>query len=199
MTVKEAFSVLAGLLCIIGYIPYVSSILRKETMPARATWLIWAFLDIITLAGMYAAGAINGQIIASFVGASTVGLLSLKYGKPGWSNIDKISIGGSVVGIILWVVFKNPTFGIVISLVVILWGSIPTFASALEDPNRENKTAWIIFFISCLFAIIAIPKWTLEDAAQPVTFLIIEMIMLYIIFRRSGSGVKAGKKIMAEI
>ncbi|MBI5023056.1 MAG: hypothetical protein HZC05_02725, partial [Candidatus Magasanikbacteria bacterium] len=146
MTIKEVFSVLAGVLCIIGYIPYINAVVRKKTTPARATWLIWAFLDIITLAGMYAKGAINGQILAAFVGASTVSVLSLKYGLPGWTKIDKMSIGGAVTGIILWGVFENPIFGIVISLAVILLGSIPTFVSAWDNPDRENKAAWIIFF-----------------------------------------------------
>ena len=197
MTIKEIFSVLAGVLCVIGYIPYINSVVRKKTTPARATWLIWAFLDIIILAGMYAKGAINGQILAAFVGASTVSVLSLKYGVPGWTKIDKISIGGSIVGVVLWWVFANPIFGIVISLAVVFIGSIPTFVSAWDNPNRENKTAWIIFFISCLCAIVAIPKWTLEDAAQPFTFLIIEIIILYIIFSRSNVRVETSKRILA--
>ena len=94
MTIKEEFSILAGLLIIVGYIPYINAILRKKTTPARATWLIWAFLDIITFVGMYTANAMNGQILAACVGASIVSLLSLKYGMPGWTNTDKFCIGG---------------------------------------------------------------------------------------------------------
>lgn len=197
MAIKELFSILAGLLLIVGYIPYINDILRGKTMPARATWLIWACLDIITLAGMYAKDSVNGQILTACVGASIVSLLSLKYGVPGWTKIDKISIVGAIVGVILWGVFANPIFGIVISLAVILLGSVPTFVSAWDNPNRENKTAWIIFFISCLCAVAAIPKWTLEDAAQPFTFLIIEIIILYIIFSRSNVRVETSKRILA--
>lgn len=199
MTIKEIFSVLAGFLCFIGYIPYVNAILRKGASPARATWLIWAFLDVITLAGMYAQHSVNGLILVASLGALTVGILSLKYGKPGWTNIDTWSIGGAFAGIILWGTFDSPTLGIVISLAVIFLGSIPTFMSAWEDPSRENKTAWIIFFFSCICAVAAIPRWTLAAAAQPIIFFVIELIMIFILFGRSQTSQTQGnEKVLAQ-
>lgn len=200
MAIKEIFSVLAGLLLIAGYIPYINAILRKETIPARATWLIWAGLDFIILAAMHAKGALNCQILAACVGASAVSLLSFKYGASGWARLDKITIAGAILGVVLWGISENPIWGIVISLIVMFAGSIPTFVSAWEDPNHENKAAWIIFFVSCICAVIAIPKWTFEDASQPITFLIIEIVMLYIIFRHSGvRSVESEKRIAVKI
>ena len=63
-------------------------------------------------------------------------------------------------------------------------GSIPTFVSAWHDPSRESKVAWTIFWVSCVFAVMAIPKLTLQDAMQPVTFFLIESIMMYILYIR---------------
>jgi len=51
--VKETLSVLAGLLFVVGFVPYIRAILQKETKPAKATWLIWASLDTITFVGMF--------------------------------------------------------------------------------------------------------------------------------------------------
>lgn len=66
---KETLSVLAGLLFIAGFIPYIRAILRKETKPAKASWIIWASLDTITIAGMYAKDTVNGQILGAVIGA----------------------------------------------------------------------------------------------------------------------------------
>ena len=195
MTNKEILSILPACLIIVGYIPYINGILRKKTTPAKATWIIWAFLDIIILAGMYTANAMNNQILASCVGASIVSLLSFKYGIPGWTKTDKLCMSMAVVGIVLWKIFENPILGIMVSLIVIFLGSVPTFISALENPSRENKTTWIIFFISCVCALIAIPHWTLEDAAQPIIFFIIELIMVYILFCRHCA--ETNKKVIA--
>lgn len=188
---KDALSVIAGLLAFIGIIPYIYGILREETKPAKASWIIWTVLDIIVLAGMFAKHAVNGQILGATIGAAVIAILALKYGVPGWTKLDRFCFAGAILGIVLWQAFSNPTLGIITSLSVAFIGSIPTFASAWKDPKRENKLAWTIAFISSICAIIAIPQWTLAHASQPVTFFIIQMIIVYILYTRPLSLVKA--------
>ncbi len=182
MSIKEIFTVIAGLTFILGFIPYVRAILRKETKPAKASWIIWAILDTITIAGMYAEHSVNGQIIGAVLGAWVVVILALKYGTSGWTFLDKFCLIGAILGIILWKTFSNPVLGIVTSLSIVFLGSIPTFVSAWKDKSREDKLAWTIFWISCVFAIIAIPSFTWADASQPIVFFAIESIMMYILY-----------------
>jgi hypothetical protein len=180
--VRQIISVIAGLLFIVGFVPYIRAILRKEAKPAKASWIIWASVDSITLAGMFVENTVNGQILGAVVGAWVVVAFALKFGSPGWTKLDKFCLGGAILGIMLWKIFNNPVLGIMTSLCVIFIGSIPTFVSAWKDPSREDKLAWTIFWGSCVLAVIAIPKWTLADAAQPITFFVIETIMIYIIY-----------------
>lgn len=184
MAFKTVLSIVAGVLFIAAFVPYIRAILCDETKPVKATWLIWASLDSITIAGMYAEGTVNGQILGAVCGAWTVAMLSLNYGTPGWTKLDKFCLGGAVLGIVLWQVFSNPVLGITTSLSVVFLGSIPTFSSAWKDPSGEDRTAWTIFWLSCVAAVIAVPQWTLADAAQPITFFLIESIMMYILYFR---------------
>ncbi len=188
---EDALSVIAGLLFIVGFVPYIYAIMRKGTKPAKASWIIWASLDSITITGMYFEDAVNGQITGAVVGAWVVVILALKHGTPGWTRLDKFCLIGAVLGIVLWQVFSNPVLGIMISLSVVFSGSIPTFVSAWKDPSREDKLAWTIFWISCVCAVIAIPQWTLADAAQPITFFVIETIMMFILYIRPRSLITA--------
>lgn len=181
---KGMLSVAAGVLFVIAFVPYIRSILRKETKPAKASWIIWASLDYLVFAGMLAEHTVNGQILGAVIGATTVIGLAIKFGTPGWTNLDKFCLGGAVLGIALWKVFGNPTFGIVTACTVAFLGSIPTFVSAWKDPSRENKLAWTIFWVSCVCAVIAIPHWTLADAAQPIAFFAIESTMMCILLIR---------------
>ncbi len=188
---KDALSVIAGLLSIIGTIPYIRAILCGKTKPAKASWIIWVILDTIVLAGMFAKHAVNGQILGSTIGAAVIVILALKYGIPGWTKLDKFCFAGAILGIVLWQTFSNPVLGIITSLSVGFLGSIPTFASAWKDPSREDKRAWTIFFIACVCAIIAIPQWTLAHASQPITFFAIQTIIMYILYIRPRSLAKA--------
>jgi hypothetical protein len=179
---KTILSVIAGLLFVAAFFPYIRAIMRKETKPAKTSWLIWASLDTITLAGMFFKDTVNGQILGAVLGAWIVAALAMKYGTPGWTKLDKCCLGGAVLGIVLWQVFNDPVFGIVTSSGVVFLGSIPTLTSAWQDPGRENKLAWTIYWASCVCAVIAIPRWTLADAAQPISFFAIESTMMYILF-----------------
>ncbi|MFH1099079.1 MAG: hypothetical protein V1723_04155 [Candidatus Uhrbacteria bacterium] len=181
---QHAFTVIAGVLYIAGFVPYIRAILRKEAKPAKASWVIWTTLDTITVAGMIVKGSLNGQIVGTIIGAYVTVGLALKFGSPGWTRLDKFCLGGAVLGIALWAIFDSPTTGIVTSCSVIFLGSIPTFVSTWEDPSRENRLAWTLFWISCLFALAAIPAWTLADATQPVTFMAIETIEMAILLIR---------------
>jgi hypothetical protein len=197
VNIKNILSILAGILFAIGYIPYITAILRRRTKPAKASWIIWGTLDTITLAGMIAKHSVNGQILGAVVGVWIVIILALKRGTPGWTNLDKLCLVGAALGIVLWQTFNNPVLAIVTSQIVIFLGSIPTFVSAWQDPSRENKLAWTIYWISCILAVFAIPKWTFQDAGQPINFLLIESIMMFILYVRPKLSVheqKAGER-----
>lgn len=181
---KAAISVAAGIVFLVGFLPYIYSILRKGAQPAKASWIIWATIDTITIAGMYFKDALNGQMVGVIIGGWVVAVLSLKYGKAGWTLLDKLSLAGAALGIALWLVFSDPVLAIVTSLAVCSIGSVPTFVSAWKDPSKEDKAAWTLFWISCILAVIAIPKTSIQDVAQPVTFLTIETIMMFILYIR---------------
>ena len=180
----EKLFIISGILFIAGFIPYIISIFDKQnpTKPEKVTWIIWLTIDIIVCAGMIAAKTVNAQIIGAVIGCSVVVILALKYGTSKWSKLDIFCLIGAALGIILWIVFQDPILGIVISQSVAVIGSIPTFVSAWKNPERENKLAWTIFWASCVFAMIAIPRWTLADATQPVAFFAVKSIILSILF-----------------
>lgn len=195
---KDFFKVLSGALFFIGFLPYAYSVLRKGAKPSKASWTIWASLDSITLTGMYFKQALNGQIIGAVAGAWGIVVLALKYGVPGWTKLDKRCLAGAVFGIVLWQAFDDPTLAILTSNSVVFLGSFPTFKSAWVDPDQEDRIAWTIWWVSCICALVAIPGLTLEelahpwvflvshpdDAVQPITFFLIETIMMYLLHIR---------------
>ncbi|MDO8599627.1 MAG: hypothetical protein Q7S02_05975 [bacterium] len=181
---QQTLTTVAGILMMAGFVPYIRAILRKETKPSKASWVIWTTLDTITLAGMIAKGTVNGQLIGAIIGVYVTVGLALKFGSPGWTRLDRACLGGAVLGIALWAITANPIAGIVTSCSVIFLGSIPTFVSAWEDPSRENTLAWTLYWCSCVFALAAIPRWTLADALQPITFTAVETTMVVILLVR---------------
>ena len=143
-------------------------------------WLILAVVDSIALICLIAEHAANFQIIGAVVGSWSVFVLSIKYGKSGWGRLDKFYLIGAAVGISLWWWLKNPLLGLMISLGVITIGCMPTIVKTWRRPKSENKLAWLIWTLSCFFALAAIPKWDLANAAQPVVFTVLEATMMFL-------------------
>lgn len=167
---------------VVAGVPYVVTILRGETKPAKATWLIWAVLDITIICGMYAKGTLNFQMLAAGVESSVIFCLALKYGLAGWTKLDKFCIASTLIGLGAWYLSGEALYGIVISLTIMIIGSLPTFVSAWKNPHYEDKWMWTISWFSSILAVIAIPYWDISNYTQPIVFLFIYTVMMYLLY-----------------
>ncbi len=171
---REVLSALSGILFIAAFFPYIHAIIRKGTKPSKASWLIWWTSDFLAFAGMFSKHSLNGQIIAAVLGGGTVVILSFKKGIPGWTIADKICLASAAAGTFFWWITSDANAAIIASQLVVFMGSIPTAVSVWQDPTRENPTAWVFYSLSCVAAVLAIPKWDIANALQPVNFLVVD-------------------------
>lgn len=186
MEIRYVLSALSGLIFLVAFYPYIKAIVKREARPRKATWLIWAAGDWIILIGMLANGTTSGQMIAACMGATTIFLLSLRYGETGWETRDKVCITLSTVAIMLWLYFGESNLGIGFSLLSLAIAAWPTYVSAWDNPRNESAKAWILFEISSVVAVMAIPRMTFADAAPAIAFLIIDSPMMYLLFIRQA-------------
>ncbi|MEK7554142.1 MAG: hypothetical protein AAB517_02125 [Patescibacteria group bacterium] len=187
MSISNVVSMLSGIVILIAFFPYISAIVKKETSPRKATWLIWATGDWIVLVGMIDKGTISGLIVAACLGATAIFLLSLRYGEAGWNTHDKICISLSCVAIALWQYFGESNLGIAFSLLSLAIAAWPTYVSAWERPQNEDANGWIIFNIASFLGVLGIAHLTFADVAPPVAFMLIDAPMLYLLFVRPAS------------
>ncbi|MFH1170878.1 MAG: hypothetical protein V1704_04940 [Candidatus Vogelbacteria bacterium] len=184
MTIKVILSICSGLVFILAFFPYIRAIVKRETSPRKATWLVWATGDVIILTGMIAKGTVSGLMIGAVLGATTTFILSLKFGEPGWNKRDKVCITLSMIAITLWIYFGESNIGIALSLLALVIAAWPTYVSAWEKPGNEDRKGWVLFNLANFFALLAIPHLTFADMAPPITFTAIDLPMLFLLFIR---------------
>ncbi len=182
---RSIFSVLSGIIAFLGYVPYIHGIVKRGKRPMKSTWFIWAVLDTLILATMAVQGALNPQIVAVVFGCWTVFVFTAIYGASGLSRLDLFCLAGAGVGIAFWLAFDTPMLGLLLGLSVTCLASVPTFVSAWKEPQNEDVTSWIIYTLGSVCAVVAIPAWTLPQAAQPIAFLWISCTTLGILLTRS--------------
>ncbi len=179
---RENLSWVSGIILMAGFLVYIRTIVTGKTIPSPVTWLLWALLDSIALAGMWWKDALNGQIVSAVIGVTVIAVLSLKYGRKQWTTVDSVCLSGACLGLGLWYYFQDPVLGVVTSVIVIFLASIPTYYATWFEPEKEDKLAWTLYFIACMVMLPAIPAWTLIDAAQPICFALIETVMVLILW-----------------
>ncbi len=161
---------IAGIVAIVAFIPYIWGTLNGKTKPNKTTWITWATIDFFLLLSFYAVGAGNAiwVPIALFIGAFVTAALSLKYGEPGWSKLDVYCLTGGILGVILWLIFSEPLVALIINLFVLLIGAIPTIKKTYIDPSGEDRLAWILFLLSSIINLFAIEQWIFAIAIYPI-------------------------------
>lgn len=175
---------LSGILFFVAFLPYIWAIVNHQTVPSPVSWAIWASVDTLAFLAMKKEKALNSQIVMAAAGAWLITGLALFFGKLTMGPIEWISIAGTAAGIALWQKTGNAIFAIVCSQATTFLGAIPTFVGAYKNPAQEDPIAWTIWLASCVCVLIAIRKWNLANALQPLTFTAIDTIMVFLVVIR---------------
>lgn len=144
MDIHQLLGQTAGVIAALATIPYVRSILRGETKPNRASWLIWAVVNWSLVFSYHFSGATTTiwlNIVYVFT-TTTIFLLSIKRGVGGYTFLDIVCLIGAAIGLLLWWITDNPATAVYLNVLVDAVGFIPTLRKAYLEPQTENKLAW---------------------------------------------------------
>ena len=169
MNISETLGIIAGVLSLVGYIPYIISTVRGITRPNKATWIIWSVVGGL-LAFSYLAEGDPNTIwlpLGYFIGPLIVAVLSFWHGYSEWSRLDKICLILAFISIIPWVISDDATFTLLMNVFIDSTGAIPTLVKTYREPETEDFTAWFIFFIANTIQVVAIRQWNLA-AIYPI-------------------------------
>lgn len=177
---------IAGFLSALSYIPYIISIIRGKTKPARASWIIWSLLSFVILASYKSLGASTTLFVvyAYAVGTFITMLLSLKYGVGGWTRFDKICLLTSALSLVVWWLTNSAFLALLMNILIDVIGTLPTIKKVYHQPDSEDRTAWSLFFLGSFFNLLAINQLSLEIALYPSLLFLAITTIFYLMFIR---------------
>ena len=188
-TLKIIFSVLSVIAFAVAYIPYIRDIFLRRTQPHAYTWFIWAITQGTAVVGIwYGRGGLGslGLGITEILLIFTF-FLSLKYGTRNITASDTILLLASLLAIFIWWYLNNPLLAIMmVSLIDILGGYIPTYRKTWEEPWSETLLSWELFLLGDILSILALTEYNLLTLTYLVTIGVCNIIFIALcIFRRS--------------
>ncbi len=158
MTFPETLGLLSGVFLIAGYVPYGIDVLRRKTIPSRASWLIWSLSTLLILFGVHATGTHEAiwVPIADAVGCSLIFCLSIFFGVGGWSKTDQLSFLICAASVLILFVTDTILITLLMNLGIYVSGYISTIKKAITDPKSESLFAWSLFFVGVLVNLLTV-------------------------------------------
>lgn len=138
--IKTTIALVAALLAVAGNVPYLVDIFKKRVQPHPYTWLVWSIASCIVFFGQLARGAGIGALptAASEIFTIIIFLFSLQYGFKNIRRIDTYFLVIALLGIIPWILTKDPTASVIIAVSIDLVAFIPTIRKTWSNPETET-------------------------------------------------------------
>jgi len=163
MDIKLILTIIATLIGVIAFFPYLRDTFSLKTKPHAYTWLVWAITQSTAVFGIWYGGggwgALNLTIGTLFVIA--VFLFSLKFGTKNITKSDTSILIAALLAIVVWWQLKQPLISILMVSVIDVIGYVPSFRKSYQEPWSETLISWILFSASNLFAILALKEYNL--------------------------------------
>lgn len=171
---KLIVSLIATVLVIYGYYPYLRDIFLKKTEPHSYTWLVWAITQGTAAAAVWYGGG-NYAVFSLLVGLVLVVfvfLLSFRYGTKNITRGDTYALIAALLAIVVWWGLDEPLLSVFMISVIDGIGYIPTLRKSYEKPWSETLSFWMIMAIVNILIIISVAEYNFLTVAYSATLIL---------------------------
>jgi len=144
--VAPALGVLAGLVGVASYLPYLRDTLRRVTRPHRGTWLIWGLLGVVVCASQRADGAFWSLLMteAQIAVNLLVIVLAVRLGTGGMSAAEAVLVAAAGVGVAGWFLVDEPLIAIGCVIVADLIAAGMMLPKTWRSPDSETLSTFAL-------------------------------------------------------
>ena len=187
---KLTIAIIAAVLAIIGNVPYLIDVIKGRAKPHPYTWLVWTIVSCVVFFGQVAKGAGVGAIptAASEIFTVIIFLFSLKYGFKGVTKTDTLFLSLEIAGLIPWLLTNDPTWSVIIAVVIDLIGFIPTLRKTWNFPKTETPLLYGMNVARHILMLFSLQAYNIATMLHSVVMIITNTLMTsFIMFRKKNN------------
>lgn len=189
---KLTLAIIAGIIAIIGNVPYLRDTITKKITPHPYTWFVWSIVSGVTFFGQVSKGAGYATIAfaASEIFTILIFIFSLRNGFKGIDKKDTYFLIAALLGIIPWILTKDPTWSVIIMVTIDLIAFIPTLKKAWIKPKTESPILYESNAIRHTLALFALSSYNVATTLHSVAMIITNTTMTIFLLRGKRKGQK---------
>lgn len=176
---------MGALLAVVGNVAYLRQI-GKGVEPHPYTWALGTLVTAITFAGIVAKGGGVGAwpVAASLLFTSIIFLYSLRFGVKHIRPIDTVLLMVALGGLIPWFLLRDPTWSVVIAVLVDVISFIPTVRKTYLHPHSEASILYGANAVRHLLVLASLEAYVLATMLHSVTMIVVNGLMVALIVLR---------------
>ncbi len=185
---KTTVAIIAAILAIAGNLPYLRDIIKKKVQPHPYTWLVWSMVSCIVFFGQVAKGAGIGALptAASEIFTIIIFFFSLRYGFKNIKKIDTYFFFIALLGIIPWILTKDPTISVIIAVSIDVIAFIPTIRKTWAQPKTETPTLYGTNVLRHILMLVSLQAYNVATTLHSIAMIITNSFMTgIIVFKKS--------------
>jgi len=184
---KAILGILATIIAIAGYIPYIKDTFSGKTKPHIFSWFLWGLVSLIAF-GIQVTNKGGFGSIPNLVMVVICGIIfwrSIRNGTKTITKIDILSLVLAIFSVGLWLIVKQPLMSMIIIIVVDIFSIIPTLTKSWKNPYSETLTTWIVNCVRQVLITLSLGEINLITVSYPIYALIANVVLCgIIIFQR---------------
>lgn len=182
---KESFAIVAAVLAIIGNVPYLLDVLKGKVQPHPYTWLVWSIVSGVIFFGQLTKGAGIGTLptAAAEIFTIIIFLFSLRYGFKNIVRRDTYFLVVALLGIVPWLLTKDPTISVIIVVTIDLVAFVPTIRKTSRHPDTETPLLYSMNVLRHVLALFSLQAYNVATTLHSVAMIISNTVMTTLIIR----------------
>lgn len=180
---KEAFAIIATVFAIIGNISYFRDVLAKKVKPHPYTWFVWTIVSGVTFFGQLVKGAGIGALPTGVAESFTllIFLFSLQYGFKHVTKTDTYFLIFALLGLIPWILFKDPTISIIVVVSIDLIAFIPALRKTKQNPATEKPALYTMNVARHFLTLFSLQTYNVATTLHSIAMIIANTYMTTLI------------------
>ncbi len=200
LTSPTGWGLLAGLVGLLGYLPYLRDAWRRTSQPDPAAWLIWTVEYSVLLVAQAAQHPPWAALcLAGLQLAGTVAVLAVlaARGEWRWGFGRGVLLGGSVAVMAVWPFTHTPAAAVCLVLAVEGAGMVLVILGAYRRPGSETPLTWKVFTLAGLLDLRALSRHATPLLyAYPAFFVVMGSAVLAAIGLGRRRARRAGRLVL---
>jgi len=192
VAMKSIVAIIAMLIALIGYIPYIRDCIKGKTKPHVITWFTWALVSFLAFGIQFFNEGGFGSFINLFMGiiCTVIFIFGLRSGTKDITRTDWIAFVLALIAIGLWLIVKQPLLSIILVVFIDIMSFLPTILKGWKKPYTETPITFALSSVKNGLSIYALSANSLVIVIYPAYALIANALFVIMLLMRRRVIVK---------